>query len=297
MSAVLDETRGPIAFSEQETSMKNTSWHRLIAGFSAVLLSVALTASLAHAQQAGPASATANASGCEMMQQDKETMVMTRSTNLRNVSWGEVILWCGNGATYNTLGLNDPRDSMPEALYKKLDKASLAKQFQVSAVSLNPDSGRRFWTCDELEINTAPAVRDFNGLKARYVGYLPPNPDGSPQDLSPVAVPRFMYKPLEFKRSSVLVFKKDKPVFLLTDPLGVTWVNKTFQTGVDPTLTYEGMATIDKRYKHLPEGWKFRTVVLDQDLVITAKGSQRIMWDEFGGSWDALDAGTVNFVP
>lgn len=277
--------------------MKDMTKNKLIRHFSAALLSSALAASLAHAQQPTPPAAEAKGLGCEMMKLDKDAMVMTRSTNLRNVSWGEVILWCGNGATYNTHGLNDPKDSMPESLYKKLDKASLAKQYQVSAVSLNPDSGRRYWTCDELEINTAPTVHDFNGLKARYVGYLPPNRDGSPMDLSPATIPNFMYKPLEFKRSSIIVFKSGKPVFLLTDPNGISWVIKTFQTGVDPTLTYEGLATIDKRYKHLPQGWKFRTVVLDKDLVITAKGSQRIMWDEFGGSWDALDPDTVNFVP
>jgi hypothetical protein len=86
-------------------------------------------------------------------------------------------------------------------------------------------------------------------------------------------------------------------VFLLTDPQGISWVIKTYQTGVDPTLNFEALSTIDKRYKHLPEGWTFRTLTLDKDLVLTAKGSQRIMWDEFGGSWDALDPGTVNYVP
>ncbi|SDU15728.1 hypothetical protein SAMN05216296_2112 [Pseudomonas pohangensis] len=274
--------------------MRSTTMKKTLMYFSASLVCTALAAPLAYAQTAP---AYANSPGCAMGQQDKNSMVMMNHTNLRNVSWGEVILWCGNGDTYNTMGLNEPKDSMPLALYQGLDKAKLAKQLDVPSVSLNPDSGRRFWTCDEFEIETSPTVREFNGLKTRYVGFLPAKADGSPQDLSPAAIPKYMYKPLEFKRSSVLVFKKDRPVFLLTDPQGISWVIKTYQTGVDPTLNFEALSTIDKRYKHLPEGWKFRTLTLDKDLVLTAKGSQRIMWDEFGGSWDALDPGTVNYVP
>jgi hypothetical protein len=75
------------------------------------------------------------------------------------------------------------------------------------------------------------------------------------------------------------------------------WINKNYQTGVDPTLTIEGMATLDQRLKHFPEGWKFRTVILEKDLVLNANGEQRIMWDELGGAYDALEEGTYNYMP
>jgi hypothetical protein len=265
----------------------------------AALVTATVMVSFAHATSAAePKAATKTGSiGCDMIKQDKATMVMQKNINLRNVAWAEVILWCGDGGTYNTMSLNDPKDSAPEALFKKLDKAKLAKEYQVTAVSTNPDVGRKFWTCDEFDIDGSPTVRDFNGLKARFVGTVAAGPGGKPMDLSAAGIQKFMYKPLQFNRVSTLIFQKGKPVFLLDDPNGTTWINKAYQTGVDPTLTYEGMATLDKHLKHLPKGWKFRSVVIDRDLVIKANGVQRIMWDELGNAYDALEPGAVNFRP
>lgn len=256
-----------------------------------VLLVAVLTASVVTSSYAQ------KLNGCEMIKQDEKTMDMQKNTNLRNVSWAEIILWCDKGGTFNTMGLNDPKDSAPEAFFKKLDKLALAKKYQVTAVSTNPDLGRKFWTCDEFDIGGSKTVRDFNGLKARYVGSLPLAPDGKPESLSAADIPKFMYKPKVFNRVSTLIFQKGKPVFLLDDPNGTTWINKAYQTGVDSTLTYEGMATLDKHLKHLPKGWKFRTVVIDKDLVIKANGEQPIMWDELGNAYDALVPGSVNFMP
>jgi hypothetical protein len=74
--------------------------------------------------------------------------------------------------------------------------------------------------------------------------------------------------------------------------------NKCYQIGVDPTLTYAGMSTLDKRLKHLPPGWKLRTVILTKaDLVLKANGAQRIMLDELGGAYDAMEPGTYNYMP
>jgi hypothetical protein len=236
-------------------------------------------------------------SACDMIKQDKDSMVMVKNTNLRNVSWCEVILWCGAGGTFNTMGLNDPKDSAPLELYKKLDKAKMAEKYQATAVSFNPDNGRRFWTCDEFHIESSTTIRDFEGLKARYVGNLEPRPDGSPQNLSAETISFIMYKVKSFLRVSTLIYNADKPVFLLQDTEGTTWINKTYQTGMDSTLTIEGMATLDSRLKHLPEGWSFRSVVLTADLILKANGEQRIMWDELGGAWDALEPGTFNYMP
>ena len=262
------------------------------------LAGLLLVAHFAHgeAAPAAPAPQTGSA-GCDMIKQDRATMVMQKHINLRNIAWAEVILWCGDGGTYNTMSLNDPKDSAPEALFNKIDKAEFARKYQVTAVSTNPDVGRKFWTLDEFHVEGSTTVRDFNGLKARFSGTVTAGPGGKPMDLSAAGIQKFMYKPLQFNRVSTIIFRKGKPVFLLEDPNGTTWINKAYQTGVDATLTYEGMANLDKHLKQLPKGWKFRTVVIDQDLVIKADGVQRIMWDELGNAFDALEAGAVNFIP
>lgn len=239
--------------------------------------------------------ATSPISGCEMNMQDKATMVMQTFSNLRNVSFCEVILWCGPGGTYGTTGLNDPGDSCPEALYKGLDKEALAKQYQVESASLNPPRGRRYWLIDRLEIPASTTVRDFNGLKAHYWGELEPLPTGKPQVLDPTKV---QYTSKFFKRNSIITFEKGKPVFLLEDAEGTTWVYKNYTTAMDPTLTYEDLPNLGERLNSLPAGWKLRTMTLDRDLVLTpVEGRARIMWDELGGSWDALDPGSVNYQP
>jgi hypothetical protein len=233
--------------------------------------------------------------GCEMNALDKATMIMQTFSNMRDVSFCEVILWCGEGGTYGTSGLNDPRDSCPELLYKHLDKEALAKQYNVKGASLNPPRGRRYWLIDKLEIPASTTVRDFNGLKAHYWGEVEEPPDGKPLVLDPA---KLQYKPLYFKRNSTITFEKGKPVFLLKDAEGTTWVYKNYTTAMDPTLTYKDLPKLDKRLRQLPAGFTLRTRTLDRDLIIKAvDGKARIMWDELGGSWDALDPGVANYQP
>ena len=262
-------------------------------------LAICLLAAASACGQAAPAASAAQSGsvGCDMIEHDRATMVMQQHTNLRNIAWAEVILWCGDGGTYNPMSLNGPKDWAPEDLFRKIDKAEFAKKYQVTAVSTNPDVGRKFWTLDEFHVEGSTTVRDFNGLKARLSGTVADGPGGKPMDLSAAGIQKFMYRPLQFNSVSTIIFRKGKPVFLLEDPNGTTWINKAYQTGVDPTLTYEGMASLDKHLKQLPKGWKFRTVVIDQDLVIKADGAQRIMWDELGNAFDALETGAVNFIP
>jgi hypothetical protein len=104
--------------------------------------------------------------------------------------------------------------------------------------------------------------------------------------------------PVYFNRNSVITFEKDKPVFLLEDNKGITWVYKNYTTAMDLTLTYKDLPNLDKRRRQLPVGFTFRTRTLDKDLIIKAvDGKARIMWDELGGSWDALDPGVANYQP
>jgi hypothetical protein len=193
--------------------------------------------------------------------------------------------------------MNDPKDSCPEALFNGLDRAALEQQYRVEVVNTNPDTGRKFWTLDTFDVEESPTVRDFYGLKARYAGDTAAGSDGKPLDLSAAGIPAIQYKELTFYRTSNIVFEKGKPVFMIVDINGTKWVNKAYQTGVDPTLTYAGMSTLGTRLKYLPAGWKFETKILTEDLVIKANGLQPIMWDELGGAYDKLIPGVANYIP
>lgn len=73
---------------------------------------------------------TENPLGCDMAEQDKQSAVVTKFTNLRNKSFCEVILWCGGGETFGSTGLNDPKDSSPKDLHAGLDIEAIAKQYR-----------------------------------------------------------------------------------------------------------------------------------------------------------------------
>ena len=75
----------------------------------------------------------------------------------------------------------------------------------------------------------------------------------------------------------------------MTPKNGTTWILKNYATTFDPNMTYESLPNLGTKLK-APAGWKFRTKTMDQDLTVkTVNGTARIMWDEFGQSWDACD--------
>ena len=109
--------------------------------------------------------------------------------------------------------------------------------------------------------------RDFSGLKARWVMWLD--------------VPKEMrkhesvaYKPISGKRDTQLGINTGSPAFLLDDPDGDSWCMKSASLIVDPDQTYESLKDLGGRLTP-PPGWKFRAVMLDQDLVLTAGRRRR----------------------
>jgi hypothetical protein len=97
-------------------------------------------------------------------------------------------------------------------------------------------------------------------------------------------------------RNSVITSEKDKLVFPLKDNEGTTWIYKNYTTATDPAQTYEDLPNLDTRLKNLPSVLKFYTRPPDRDPVLKAVGGKaRIIWDDRGGSWDALDPGVANY--
>jgi hypothetical protein len=68
-------------------------------------------------------------------------------------------------------------------------------------------------------------------------------------------------------RGAVFFFDAGKAVHELVDPDGTAYVMQAYCVGVDPTLTEASLPGLGERLA-LPEGWSFRTRVLDGELVI-----------------------------
>lgn len=185
-------------------------------------------------------------------------------SDMRGVRYGEVLAISltdegVRGEVYGTQMLND----CPQELWDTLDPVAIAKDLGVTMVKLN---GPRYWTLDGLGTKVAvvePIVRDFNGLVMRRIatldlGHQPPSP--------------MPYVQRQVNRGSVFFFDAGRPVHELLDPEGTAFVMQAYCVGVDPTLTAAGLHTLGERLA-LPEGWTYRTRILDEELVVDTTAS------------------------
>ena len=236
--------------------------------------------------------------GCTKLPDDGANAKVRRSENLRDVRYAEIFLIGGDAVTqdlqaavYNTTGLNnsaDPRNSCPDALWAKVDPERLKKQYNVLGVFKN---GPRHWVMDWSELPVG-AVRDFDGLEARWVAQVK-----LPRDAALEKKGSTGYKPTTVARKSQMGFAKGNPVFILDDPTGNPWVMQAYSLIVDPNLSYDSLKDLGSTLK-LPEGWKFRARVLDEDLTIKAvDGIAHIVQDDLENTYDLCADGSSNFKP
>jgi len=220
----------------------------------------------------------------------------THIDSLRAVRYCEVFLIAGNPITkdlkavfYNTSELNNaanPKDTCPAPLWAKVDAKALKKEYNVLGVFKN---GPRGWANDWIELPVG-TERDFNGLKARWMGEVQ-----LPKDFGKAGAT--FYKPTTVARKSQMGFLKGQPVFILDDPDGMPWVMQAYSNIVDPNLTYDDLQTLDQKLKPAP-GWKYRVKVLDQDLTIKAvDGHARIVQDDLENTYDACFETACSFEP
>jgi len=221
---------------------------------------------------------------------------LMRFENVRGQRYTEIFLIGGNalakklvGGVYNTIGLNSSDgtgDSSPQDVLDNVDVNALKKQNDVLSVFKN---GPRLWALDWVEVMVG-AERDFNGLKARWVMWL-----DVPKEMR--THESVAYKPISGKRDTQLGINQGSPAFILDDPEGNSWVMKSASLIVDPNQTYESLKDLGGRLK-LPEGWKFRAVVLEQDLVLTPdNGAVKITQDDLGNTYDRVGDAYSNFKP
>ena len=71
---------------------------------------------------------------------------------------------------------------------------------------------------------------------------------------------------------------------------------KTYRDAYDQT--YDKLKDLPGRYNKLPEGYKFRVVTLEKDLILRpTEGTATVMQDEFENTYDYLGDGSSNYVP
>lgn len=226
-------------------------------------------------------------SGCtKPVPDDGKNAQVMRFENINNYRYCEVFVIGGNPITkdlsasfYNTTDLNNgatTRDSCSDELWAKVDKEVVKENFNVLGVFKN---GPRFWLYDWIELPVGNE-HDFNGLKARWFGEVKlPKNFGKKGSTS--------FKTTEVSRKSRQGYKKGQTIFILDDPDGTPWIMQAYSRIVDPKLSYEDLLSLDKKID-LPDGWKYRIMVLDQDLGIGAiNGTARVTQDNLENTYNA----------
>lgn len=197
-------------------------------------------------------------------------------SDMRGVRYGEVLaVFERDGSfeaeVYGTQMLND----CPADLWDRLDTTKIAGELGALFVKLN---GPRHWMLDGLGTKVAPVdpvLREFDGLLMRRIAVL---------DLgtNPVQVP---YTVRHVDRGAIFYFDEGAPVHELVDPDGLVYVLQAYCIGVDPTLDQESLSGLGDRL-NLPDGWSYRTRILDEELVIdTSATIATVIQDELENTY------------
>lgn len=240
--------------------------------------------------------------GCnKSLPNDGANAKLVRFQNLHGVRYIEIFIFGGDplkgnvqANVYNTTGISgldfkSDKDSAPQAWIDGLDLEAIKKQYDAYKVTIN---GPKQWMLDWIDI-FGGRERDFNGKKIPWGAEL----NLSLEQL--LTLGKEGYKPMTIARKSKFGYNKGTLAFLIDDAEGNTWIMKGFEIGKNPRWSYEQFAVDPaSHYQKLPAGWKYRTKVLDQDLVLIPEtGIATIMPDEFFNVYDKTGAGYSNYKP
>jgi hypothetical protein len=192
---------------------------------------------------------------------------------------------------YNTTGENagdETRDSAPQSYAAAIDAKKIAKKYQAAVAQVSPP---RYWALDWFADRVGP-VRNFDGLDAAWMGN---GPAREPQ--VGAKAPPDAYRTASFPRTAIEGFKKGTKIHILDDPKGRAWVLAAYTSGGASEAAGNDLDSLGDRLK-LPQGWKFRSVALDRDLILEAKsGSAASIQDDKGDVYHLTGPGQSNFTP
>lgn len=198
---------------------------------------------------------------------DIPKMIRVTVTGIRDQRYGELLVVTPAGVdAYNTTGLNE----CPADLWDALDLAAITMQMNALSVQKN---GPHFWMMDEQTLSVAEEQVSFGGIEARWAARAPLSVVQKGSKGSP---PYVLYTP---KKTQRMLYAKGKPVFEVVDPDGNAYVLQAREE----QFPMASLHTLGERMALLPPGWKYRSRVLEADLVLDLGPDQTIyaVGDEF----------------
>ncbi|HEY3188222.1 MAG TPA: hypothetical protein VGJ70_12150, partial [Solirubrobacteraceae bacterium] len=169
---------------------------------------------------------------------------------------------------WNTIGKN----RCPDAWWRSLDAATLARELGATVVVLN---GPRHFLMDSASARTG-GVRSFHGMRLTEVATIPIR--------TTAELAQTPYTDRTIARSNVWRWKGGRTVFELVAPGGDVYVMQSYAQILDPALTIGSLPGLGSRLRP-PPGWHYRVRRLSRPLVLRATGRATIIQDELQNTY------------
>ncbi len=213
-------------------------------------------------------------------------------TDMRGYVFCEVALITGTTKSnaiadfYNSTGAGN---CTPEA-FAALNEEQIKKETDSRAVFLNPS---RHWMFDQFWVYEAGDDRTFGAAKFTWMGVVPV------EELEK-GVTKGHYVPGYIFRNNQYKWNKGSEIYLLDAPDGEVFVMQSFTNFVQKDVTIDNIRDLGSKL-HMPPGWKFRSVVLDRDLVVNQERTNHlahVFQDDLKDAYQGSDGGKAfSFVP
>lgn len=193
-----------------------------------------------------------------------------------------------SNAVINIWNSTGSGDCSPEQ-FAALDEGKLAEEFDAK-MWLNPS---RRWTFDEFWVWEVGVEKTFGDIKMLWMGVL------GAVEVKKVTV-KGSYYPGYIYRNSQFKFNKGSKAHILDTPDGEVCVMQSYTDHFDKRVTKDSLDNLGE-ILDLPEGWKYRSVVLDRELVINQKRANNlahVAQDNLHNTYQCDDGGKAfSFIP
>jgi hypothetical protein len=196
------------------------------------------------------------------------------SLSIRGVRYCEVLAVKNEGGlsadVYGTQGLSD----CPLSQWEALDPDAIQQELGALAIVMN---GPRFWLIDTVTaFSELGEARFFGELEMRLIASVALSPGELSQD---------PYQERRVVRDTEFVFVAGSEVYELIAPGGKVYVMQSYAHIVDDTLDEPALPSLGEELQ-LPEGWTYRTRVLDEDYVVVDQdGIATVVQDELQNTY------------
>jgi hypothetical protein len=205
--------------------------------------------------------------------------------DLRGRQFCEVGLLTGSGEdnaivnVWNTTGASELTAEQLDAL----DANALARENGALSAWIGPV---RHWVIDEIDVREAGDDRRFGGVTGTWTGAM------EAASMTPIG-DQGSYDPGYVHCGSTFTFHRGSEVYVLDAPDGEAYVMESFTRRFDPELTEDSLAHLGGRLD-LPDGWGFRTEVLERDMPVSTAGHDNLahlVQDNLHNVYQGSDAG------